>query len=133
MKVTKELKTFITNCLQEKASKEEQAEFARQRELCERLNGEILKSEEFEAYAEAKAALNNLIVNVAKSNELKTFRGNSSAETVRRSYEKAHFIEPQSMPYRKIEPEIARIITRIEYGTDYSDLSSVLAEYGIEL
>lgn len=133
MKVTKELKTLIRSRIEEKVRKEDLDAREKQAELVKKLNEQILASKEYAALEEAKDALGDMIVELAEKNNVATFYEKREDARRRRGVDYRDFVRAKTLPVGRAEAEIARIITRIEYGTDYSDLSSVLAEYGIEL
>lgn len=130
MKVTKELKTLISNRVWDRITKENEETRKTQAELIQKLNEEILQSKEYKARVEAADAFSNMVAKIAEENGLSTHYGR--AEGYRNPYPEKFFYEKYT-DKKSADSEIARIITRIEYGTDYSDLTSVLAEYGIEL
>lgn len=130
MKVTKELKTLISNHIWDRVNEENEKTRQAQEATIKRLNEEILSTPEYKARKEAMDAFSDMVARLAEENGVSTRYGRKTTH-VTTPPERFFFEKFES---RKVaEDEIARIITRIEYGTDYSDLSSVLSEYGIEL
>lgn len=130
MKVTKELKTLISNRVWDRITKENEETRKSQAELIQKLNEEVLQSKEYKAREEAENAFSDMVAKIAEENGVSTHYGRPVG--YRNQYAEKFFYEKYT-DKKSADSEIARIITRIEYGTDYSDLTSVLAEYGIEL
>lgn len=145
MKITRELKDMIARKLQEMEQKERQRINEERGVIVDKLNENLINSDEFKALVAAAEKWEKLVADVVEANEEAASRSDADARYGgqicawnMKNMLKATQITPllvhheNNLRLEYLDKQDA-IIMRLSYGKDFEEAKTILAEYGITI